>query len=61
MDTIIIMSWCIWMARNDMIFRGILPDMMAVKNWFESEFALVILRAKQSRKTALSTWLSTHM
>jgi hypothetical protein len=23
MDTIIIMSWCIWMARNDLIFRGI--------------------------------------
>jgi hypothetical protein len=35
--------------------------MMAVKIRFQSEFALVILRAKQSRKTALSTWLSTHM
>jgi hypothetical protein len=27
MDIIIIMSWCIWMARNDQIFRGTLPDL----------------------------------
>ena len=26
MDIIIVMSWCIWMQRNYLIFKGILPS-----------------------------------
>jgi len=43
MDVIIVMSWCIWMQRNDLIFRGILPSQAACLRHFKSEFALVIL------------------
>jgi hypothetical protein len=46
MDVIIIMSWTIWMARNDLIFRGINPTLQAAQERFKKEFALVILRAK---------------
>jgi hypothetical protein len=50
MDIIILMSWSIWMARNDFIFRGQQPAIQAAKERFKSEFALVIHRAKQSLK-----------
>jgi hypothetical protein len=61
MDIIIIMSWCIWMAKNDLIFSGIQPDILSVKRRFRSEFALVILRAKESHENAMTLWLSSHM
>jgi hypothetical protein len=51
MDVLIIMSWSIWMARNDFIFRGIQPNMQFVSDNFKREFALVTFRAKVSKKT----------
>jgi hypothetical protein len=61
LDIVIIMSWCIWMARNDLIFQGQVPDVQFVKNRFKKEFALVILRAKTSSKAALFSWLYTAL
>ena len=57
MDVIIVMSWCIWMQRNDLIFRGILPSQAACLRHFKSEFALVILWAKARYKDQMSLWL----
>jgi hypothetical protein len=31
MDIIVIMSWSIWMARNDLIFQGQQPNLQSVK------------------------------
>jgi hypothetical protein len=61
MDIIILMSWCIWMARNDFIFRGKDPSIPDVKTRFQSEFALVVLRAKFSWKTHMSLWLASAL
>jgi hypothetical protein len=46
MDIIILMSWSIWMARNDLIFQGQQPNLQSVKARFRKEFAPVILTAK---------------
>jgi hypothetical protein len=50
MDVIIIMSWSIWMARNDFIFNGLQPSLQSAKACFRKEFALVIIRAEPSLK-----------
>ena len=57
MEIIIVMSWCIWMQRNDLIFKGIQPIVAACRRHFKSEFALVILRAKVRYQTSMSLWL----
>ena len=61
MESIILMSRSIWMARNDLIFRGIQPDLLSVKSRFRKEFALVILRAKISRQSSMSSWLDASL
>lgn len=35
MDVIIIMSWCIWMVRNDLIFRNVQPALDSYKALFK--------------------------
>ena len=60
MDIIIIMSWCIWMQRNDFIFRGIQPSQDQCYRHFQ-EFSLVILGAKPSLKESMSIWLEAHV
>ena len=61
MDIIIIMSWCIWMQRNDYIFRSIQPSQDHYRRHFDKEFALVILRAKSSIKEHMSSWLEVFV
>lgn len=48
MDIVVLLSWSIWMARNDLIFRNVPPSLQNVKNTFQKEFTLVILRAKKN-------------
>lgn len=60
MDVIILLSWSIWMARNDLIFRNIQPSLQNVKDFFQ-EFALVILRAKKNAPTLMSSWIDTTL
>ena len=57
MEIIITMSWCIWMQRNDFIFRNIQPTQDQCFRHFQKEFSLVILRAKSSIKEPMSSWL----
>jgi hypothetical protein len=59
MDIIILFSWCIWMERNDFIFKGKQPDIGSLKVRFKSEFAWVILRAKVVRKPSMSLWIDS--
>jgi len=61
MEIIIIMSWCIWMQRNDFIFRGIQPTQEACWQHFKKEFALVILRANIRKQPLMSSWLEAHV
>jgi hypothetical protein len=61
MDVIIIMSWSIWMARNDFIFNGQQPSLQSAKACFRKEFALVIIRAKPGLKHPLATWLEAYV
>ena len=61
MDIIIVMCWCIWMQRNDHIFKGIQPSVEAFLQHFREQFALVILRAKARFKDSMSSWLEAHV
>ena len=61
MDIIITMCWCIWMQRNDLIFRGIQPTQDQCHRHFGMEFSLVILRAKANQKQFMSSWLEAHL
>lgn len=61
MDIIIIMSWCIWMARNDLIFRVIQPHLIRIKSRFKDEFALLILRARPHLQNDMSIWLQAWL
>ena len=61
MEIIIIMNWCIWMQRNDLIFRGLQIHPLDCKMHFKHEFALVIRRAKARYKDAMSQWLEAFV
>lgn len=50
MDIIILMTWCIRVARNDLIFKNIPAHLSAVLSRFKHEFALVVLRANPQQK-----------
>lgn len=54
MDVIILMTWSIWLTRNDWMFNGIHP-----KRKFMTEFSLVLLRARVESVPAMSAWLSS--
>ena len=61
LDIIIILAWCIWMTRNDLIFKGVAATLNSVRARCKSEFALVILRAKGPTQIAMSLWLEALM
>jgi hypothetical protein len=57
MEIIVIMSWCIWKEQNAWLFSNEDPSIQHCKTSFRSEFALVILRAKQQKAILMSQWL----
>nr|TKW31488.1 hypothetical protein SEVIR_2G109000v2 [Setaria viridis] len=57
MEIIIIMSWCIWMARNDSIFRDIPPTTQGAIPRFKTIYSLVLHRVKEVRKQSMVEWL----
>jgi len=59
MEIIVLMSWSIWMQRNDLIFKVIQPSSDSCLQHFKKEFVLVILRAKSRHKENMSLWLDT--
>jgi len=57
MEIMITFYWSLWMQRNDFIFRGIQPTPHRCFQFFMTEFALVILRAKTRHKDQMLEWL----
>nr|TKW39224.1 hypothetical protein SEVIR_1G164800v2 [Setaria viridis] len=57
MKIIVLMSWCIWMARNDCIFRGITPSVQDALLRFKIVFTQVVLRVKEAWKQPMLEWL----
>jgi hypothetical protein len=57
MEIIMIMSLCIWKERNVWLFNNEDPSVQHCNDSFKSEFALVILIAKQQKATLMSQWL----
>lgn len=55
MEVIITMCWSIWMARNDLIFRGLPHSVQMCKMTFK-EFALVKLRARTDLHPTMDLW-----
>ena len=57
MEIIIIMSWSIWLSRNDLIFRGTNASLASCLTTFVELVSLNLLRAKDSLASVLSLWL----
>ena len=56
MELIIIMSWSIWLSRNDLIFRGTNASLASCLTTFVELVSLNLLRAKASLALVLSLW-----
>jgi hypothetical protein len=61
MEIIVTMSWSIRMVRNDAIFKHVQPSVHHCKRIFLQEFALVILRAKNSLAPSFTQWLEAYV
>nr|TKW28482.1 hypothetical protein SEVIR_3G325900v2 [Setaria viridis] len=61
MEVIIIISWCIWMTRNDWIFNGIHPTIQGTIIHFKHFFTLVIHRVKDTWKQPMFQWLDQSL
>lgn len=61
MEIIVTMSWSIRMVRNDAIFKHVQPSVHHCKRIFRQEFALVILRAKNSLAPSFTQWLEAYV
>lgn len=57
MVAIILMSWSIWTARNDLTFKGLQPNMQNCKRNFFKELKLVLLRVKPSLLPNFELWI----
>jgi hypothetical protein len=53
----ILMSWSIWTARNNLIFRGIQQNPDSVKANFDKELKITALRAKTRFAAAFDSWI----
>ena len=61
MEIIILMSWSIWVSRNDHIFQGIQPSIPNCRAIFKKEFSLVIHRAKKKYFPLIEEWLEHQL
>jgi hypothetical protein len=57
LETIIIMTWCIWRSRNNWIFNEIPPSVIECKAMFRNEIFLLCHRVKPNLKEEISIWL----
>lgn len=53
----ILLCWCIWSARNDLIFKGIPQNPEMVKANFIRELKILTLRAKARFTTTFDLWI----
>ena len=59
MEIIILMSWALWITRNDLIFRQINPAVHLTLATFKTEMKMLLLRAKQSYFPEIETWTAS--
>jgi hypothetical protein len=52
------MGRSIWNAQNGLIFNQVQPAVESTKRAFKSEFALILLHAKQSYFPFIEQWLN---
>ncbi|XP_039853858.1 uncharacterized protein LOC120712204 isoform X1 [Panicum virgatum] len=60
MEVITLMSWSIWTAQNNFIFKNEAFSIQGTKNAFIKEFALVIQRAKKKYFPNIVQWLQSQ-
>ena len=59
MNTIILTSWAIWTTRNDLIFRGITPNLYECRRKFKQEMQWLVYRAKKKSHASLPEWVQS--
>jgi hypothetical protein len=59
METIVLLCWAIWSARNELIFRGIRLDLMGIKRVFFKELKLLQYRVKAGQEEHLLSWIQS--
>jgi hypothetical protein len=59
METIILLCWAIWMARNDLIFKGETLNLAGIKRVFFKEFKLLKYRVKAGQEGHLFSWIQS--
>jgi hypothetical protein len=57
MEIIIIMSWCIWISRNNWIFNEILPTVEACREMLKGEMRLMCHRIKPGVGDRIRSWI----
>lgn len=58
MEVIVLIRWAIWKARNDLIFRQVMPNIQTTKAFFRSEFQLLLLRASRRYYPWIDQWIA---
>jgi len=58
MEIIVLMCWSIWTQRNNWLFNGIDPTVDNCKDYFKTEFAMLLHRAKPTYFPAIEVWLN---
>jgi hypothetical protein len=59
METIILLCWTIWTARNDLIFRGLRRNREDCKELLFKELNLLQHRLKQGQEHQFDTWIQS--
>jgi hypothetical protein len=57
MEAIILMSWAIWMSRNNKIFKNVPPSVQSCRAIFKMELSSLLWRAKKKILPSLQEWL----
>lgn len=57
----ILMSWSIWVSRNDCIFNGIPPQLSRVKECFDKELRILSLRVRTRFTAAFDLWIQNPL
>jgi hypothetical protein len=57
MESILLMCWAIWNTRNDLIFKGVQPNLEECHRRFLKECSLLRLRVKPSLEQRFLSWI----
>jgi hypothetical protein len=56
MLAVILMCWTIWTSRNDLIFKGIPPEIGTARGFFLNEILLLVHRVKSRNSISFEQW-----